>query len=122
VNRQQILAAARAAAPASDVRVVAYTDQEYAEREAHAALAELAAAWRRKLSRPKRLDILQRWGVLVEGVSYDRHDPLPLVRRITLSRRGTIVTFNVDDGAAQTPDPVESEVDAWFGRAQQEDQ
>lgn len=119
MTRAEILAAARQAAPSSDIRHVGYTDQEYAEREAMAALAELAAAWRLRLSRPKRLQVLQRWGVLVPGVAYDLHAPFPLVRRPTPSRRG--VQLQVDEARTVQSD-VEAEIDAWFEQAQQEEQ
>jgi hypothetical protein len=121
VTRAEILAAARQAAPSSDIRHVGYSDQEYAEREAMAALAELAAAWRLRLSRPKRLAVLQRWGVLVPGVAYDLHAPFPLVRRPTPSRRGVIVQLQVDEARTVQSD-VEAEIDAWFEQAQQEEQ
>ena len=123
MTRAEILAAARQAAPSSDIRHVGYSDQEYAEREAMAALAELAAAWRLRLARPKRLAVLQRWGVLVPGVAYDLHAPFPLVRRPTPSRRGVIVQIPVqvsDERAVQSD--VEAEIDAWFEQAQQEEQ
>ena len=121
MTRAEILAAARQAAPSSDIRHVGYSDQEYAEREAMAALAELAAAWRLRLSRPKRLQVLQRWGVLVPGVAYDLHAPFPLVRRPTPSRRGVIVQLQVAEARTVQSD-VEAEIDAWFEQAQQEEQ
>lgn len=121
MTRAEILAAARQAAPSSDIRHVGYSDQEYAEREAMAALAELAAAWRLRLSRPKRLAVLQRWGVLVPGVAYDLHAPFPLVRRPTPSRRGVVIQLQVDEARTVQSD-VEAEIDAWFEQAQQEEQ